>query len=90
MTQKGNMFKGQQKKKSIPPNRHGKTPHVRKGKRAVKAAKLTKDMETDRELTKFINQCNEVKAATVASKEGADFSILKTIQTDQKGSSSKK
>lgn len=30
MTQKGDMFKGQQKKK-IPPNRHGKAAHIRKG-----------------------------------------------------------
>lgn len=31
MTQKANLFKGQQKKKTIPANRHGKNPHVRKG-----------------------------------------------------------
>lgn len=31
MTQKGNFFKGQQKKKSIPPNRHGKASRTRKG-----------------------------------------------------------
>nr|ACG45299.1 hypothetical protein [Zea mays] len=36
MTQKQTLFKGQSKKKTIPPNRHGKAPHVRKGKRAVK------------------------------------------------------
>ncbi|XP_078171148.1 2,3-bisphosphoglycerate-dependent phosphoglycerate mutase [Carex rostrata] len=89
MTQKGNLFKGKQKKKSIPPSRHGKAPHIRKGKRVMKSLKSTTDMEADRELTKFINQCNETKAATVASKEGGEFSILKTIKTDQAGSSKK-
>jgi hypothetical protein len=29
------------------------------------------------ELTKFINHCNEIKAANVASKEGGDFNIVK-------------
>jgi hypothetical protein len=29
------------------------------------------------ELTKFINQCNEIKAANLASKEGGDLNILK-------------
>lgn len=29
------------------------------------------------ELTKFINQCNEVKAATAANKEGGQLSIIK-------------
>jgi len=31
MTQKANLFKGKAKKKSIPPNRHGKAPVTRKG-----------------------------------------------------------
>lgn len=31
MTQKQNLFKGQQTKKTIPPNRHGKAPLIRKG-----------------------------------------------------------
>lgn len=31
MTQKANLFKGQQKRKSIPPSRHGKIPVTRKG-----------------------------------------------------------
>lgn len=31
MTQKGSLFKGIKKKKSIPPNRHGKVPSTRKG-----------------------------------------------------------
>jgi hypothetical protein len=47
------------------------------GKRAVKPTKFTKDMDADKELTKFINQCNEKKAASLASKEGGDLSILK-------------
>ncbi|TVU22625.1 hypothetical protein EJB05_32338 [Eragrostis curvula] len=77
MTQKQSLFKGQSKKKTIPPNRHGKAPHVRKGKRVVKPNKFTKDMDADKELTKFINHCNEIKAANIASKEGGDLSILK-------------
>ncbi|CAA0816586.1 Unknown protein [Striga hermonthica] len=78
MTQKANLFKGQQKKKSIPPNRHGKVNHTRKGKRVVKPSKVTKEMETEKELSKFINQCNEIKAATVANKDGGQLSIVKT------------
>ncbi|KAM7472543.1 hypothetical protein LguiA_010726 [Lonicera macranthoides] len=78
MTQKTNMFKGQQKRKSIPPNRHGKTPSIRKGKRVLKPSKVTKEMDADRELSKFINHCNEVKAATAANKEGGQLSIVKT------------
>jgi len=77
MTQKQTLFKGQSKKKTVPPNRHGKAPHVRKGKRAVKPTKFTKDMGADKELTKFINQCNEIKAANLASKEGGDLNIVK-------------
>ncbi|KAJ4711525.1 2,3-bisphosphoglycerate-dependent phosphoglycerate mutase [Melia azedarach] len=77
MTQKGHLFKGQQKKKTVPPNRHGKTIQNRKGKRFVKPSKITKEMDVDRELTKFINHCNEVKAATLANKEGGQLSIIK-------------
>ncbi|KAL4313139.1 hypothetical protein GQ457_01G052350 [Hibiscus cannabinus] len=77
MTQKGDLFKGKKKQKSIPPNRHGKLPHIRKGKRVVKPSKQTKEMDADRELTKFINQCNEIKAATVANKDGGQLSIVK-------------
>ncbi|KAI6675916.1 hypothetical protein NL676_036712 [Syzygium grande] len=77
MTQKSNLFKGQQKKKTIPPSRHGKAPPTRKGKRNVKPLKVTKDMEMDREISKFINHCNEVKAATAANKEGGQLSIVK-------------
>ncbi|OMO69723.1 hypothetical protein CCACVL1_19313 [Corchorus capsularis] len=77
MTQKGNLFKGQKKQKTIPPNRHGKVPHIRKGKRVFKPTKVTKEMDADRELTKFINHCNEVKAATVANKDGGQLSIVK-------------
>ncbi|KAG8363636.1 hypothetical protein BUALT_Bualt19G0043100 [Buddleja alternifolia] len=85
MTQKGTLFKGQQKKKSIPPNRHGKTSQTRKGKRVVKPSKVTKEMETDKELSKFINYCNEVKAATVANKEGGQLSIVKTQKDSSNG-----
>ncbi|KVI00803.1 uncharacterized protein LOC112519665 [Cynara cardunculus var. scolymus] len=77
MTQKANLFKGQQKRKTVPPSRHGKTPKTRKGKRVVKPAKVTQEMDTDRELSKFINYCNEVKAATAANKEGGQLSIVK-------------
>ncbi|KAL8542227.1 hypothetical protein ACS0TY_003187 [Phlomoides rotata] len=78
MTQKTSLFKGQQKKKSIPANRHGKISHTRKGKRAMKPSKMTKEITADKELSKFINHCNEVKAATVANKDGGHLSIVKT------------
>ncbi|KAK7851074.1 hypothetical protein CFP56_043074 [Quercus suber] len=74
MTQKANLFKGQQKKKSVPPNRHGTFCHPQ---RFVKPAKVTKEMDVDRELSKFINYCNEVKAATAANREGGQLSIVK-------------
>ncbi|XP_039002968.1 uncharacterized protein LOC120129573 [Hibiscus syriacus] len=77
MTQKGDLFKGKKKQKTIPPNRHGKLPHIRKGKRVVKPSKQSKEMDADRELTKFINHCNEIKAATVANKDGGQLSIVK-------------
>ncbi|XP_054789519.1 uncharacterized protein LOC129314494 [Prosopis cineraria] len=77
MTQKAALFKGQKKKKSIPPNRHGKVAHTRKGKRFVKPSKVTREMDTDREVSKFINHCNETKAATVAQKDGGQLSIIK-------------
>ncbi|KAK6120808.1 hypothetical protein DH2020_045453 [Rehmannia glutinosa] len=85
MTQKGNLFKGQQKKKSIPPSRHGKISHTRKGKRVVKPSKVTKEMETDKELSKFINYCNEARAATVANKEGGQLSIVKPQNDSSSG-----
>ncbi|GJU51607.1 2,3-bisphosphoglycerate-dependent phosphoglycerate mutase [Tanacetum coccineum] len=77
MTQKATLFKGQQKRKTIPPSRHGKAPKTRKGKRVVKPGKVTKEMDSERELSKFINHCNEVKAATAANKEGGQLSIVK-------------
>ncbi|GMY22553.1 hypothetical protein FCV25MIE_17794 [Fagus crenata] len=77
MTQKANLFKGQQKKKSVPLNRHGKASLTRKGKRNVKPSKVTKEMDVDREVSKFINHCNEMKAATVANREGGQLSIVK-------------
>ncbi|XP_038897231.1 uncharacterized protein LOC120085359 [Benincasa hispida] len=89
MTQKANLFKGQQKRKTIPPNRHGKIPQTRKGKRFVKPSKTTKEMETDREVSKFINYCNETKAATLANKEGGQLSIVKT-PSDTGNSNAKK
>ncbi|KAG2263411.1 hypothetical protein Bca52824_070490 [Brassica carinata] len=77
MTQKSNQFKGQQKKKTVALNRHGKSVKTRKGKRYMKPSKTTKELDTDRELTKFINHCNEVKAANAACKEGGQLNILK-------------
>ncbi|KAL6125230.1 hypothetical protein ACLB2K_073289 [Fragaria x ananassa] len=85
MTQKATQFKGQQKRKTTPPNRHGKSVQTRKGKRNVKPAKFTKDMDTDREITKFINHCNEVKAATAANKEGGQLSIVKNPPESDSG-----
>ncbi|KAM5552085.1 hypothetical protein ABKV19_026778 [Rosa sericea] len=85
MTQKATQFKGQQKRKTIPPNRHGKSVQTRKGKRNVKPAKFTKDMDADREITKFINHCNEVKAATAANKEGGQLSIVKSAPESDGG-----
>ncbi|XP_024929578.3 uncharacterized protein LOC107417711, partial [Ziziphus jujuba] len=79
ITQKSKQFKGQKKKKIIPPNRHG-IPHVtpqKAGKRFVKPSKVTNDMDTDPQLTKFINNCNGVKAAAAANKEGGQLSIVK-------------
>ncbi|CDP20534.1 unnamed protein product [Coffea canephora] len=74
MTQKSYLFKCQRKKKSIRPNRHGNAPQTRK--RVVKPSKVTKDMDTGREPTKFINYCNEA-AATVANKDGGQLNIVK-------------
>ncbi|KAK9683025.1 hypothetical protein RND81_10G113400 [Saponaria officinalis] len=85
MTQKSKMFKGQQKKKIAAASNHGKNAHIRKGKRAIKPSKITKDMDANREITKFINNCNEMKAATVACKEGGHLSIVKTSQASSGG-----
>ncbi|XP_059433678.1 uncharacterized protein LOC132166860 [Corylus avellana] len=90
MTQKAKLFKGQQKKKSIPPSRHGKLPQTRKGKRIVKPSKMTKEMDADRELSKFINHCNEVKAATAANKDGGQLSIVKPPPPPESTSGEKK
>ncbi|KAH9606660.1 hypothetical protein KSS87_001442 [Heliosperma pusillum] len=87
MTQKANLFKGQQKKKIVSASRHGKSAHIRKGKRVIKPSKITKDMDADREITKFINNANEMKAATVACKEGGHLSIVK--QSQESGGSKK-
>ncbi|XP_004515954.1 uncharacterized protein [Cicer arietinum] len=89
MTQKSKLFKGQTKKKSIPANRHGKVPQIRKGKRFVKPSNFTKDMDADREVSKFINHCNEIKAAAVATKDGGFLSIVKTGQESASGADKK-
>ncbi|KAF5191140.1 2,3-bisphosphoglycerate-dependent phosphoglycerate mutase [Thalictrum thalictroides] len=81
MTQKGGLFKGKQNKKSAPPSRHGKSLIIRKGKRNFKPSKVTKDMDADRDVTKFINRCNEMKAATAANKEGGQLSIVKPTES---------
>ncbi|CAK8535927.1 unnamed protein product [Lathyrus sativus] len=85
MTQKSKLFKGQSKKKSIPANRHGKVPQTRKGKRFIKPSKVTKDMDADREVSKFINHCNEIKAATGATKDGGYLSIVKAAPASTSG-----
>ncbi|XP_057783676.1 uncharacterized protein LOC131001330 isoform X1 [Salvia miltiorrhiza] len=55
MTQKGNLFKGQKKNKSIPLNRHGKITHTRKGKKVAKPSKVTKEMDADRVMNSKIS-----------------------------------
>ncbi|VVB05434.1 unnamed protein product [Arabis nemorensis] len=89
MTQKSNLFKGQKKKKTVTQNRHGKSVQTRKGKRNVKPSKTTKELDTDRELTKFINHCNEVKAANAACKEGGQLNILKAESAEPSMKSAK-
>ncbi|GLJ54169.1 hypothetical protein SUGI_1160910 [Cryptomeria japonica] len=79
MTQKGDLFKGRQKKVQAA-GRHGKGIKVRKGKTFKEPSKKTSAMELNTEITKFINQANEIKAATVASKEGAQLHIVKPPQ----------
>ncbi|KAH7416120.1 hypothetical protein KP509_14G076400 [Ceratopteris richardii] len=76
MTQKGNLFKGQQKKGAVA-NRHGKQVAVRKGKVFKKPSKKTEEMEINKEVQKFIDQANEAKAAAIASKEGARLTLVK-------------
>ncbi|KAJ7524549.1 hypothetical protein O6H91_17G010800 [Diphasiastrum complanatum] len=80
MTQKGNLFKGQQKKNLVA-NRHGKGLQVRKGKVLKAPTKKTHEDQLDKvytmEVSKFINQANEVKAATLACKEGARLRLVK-------------
>ncbi|KAG6433566.1 hypothetical protein SASPL_105180 [Salvia splendens] len=90
MTQKGNLFKGQKKSKSVPLNRHGKTAHTRKGKKVAKPSKVTKAMDADREVSKFINHCNEMKAVTVANKDGGYLSIVKPPTDSSTGGAGKK
>ncbi|KAL1199824.1 hypothetical protein V5N11_013082 [Cardamine amara subsp. amara] len=91
MTQKSNLFKGQKKKKTVALNRHGKSVQTRKGKRNVKPTKSTKELDSDKEITKFINHCNEVKAANAACKEGGQLNIIKAeSQAEPSKKSSKK
>ncbi|KAL2624103.1 hypothetical protein R1flu_008348 [Riccia fluitans] len=47
MMQKSSLFKGQQKK-SAPANRHGKQPHIRKGKQFKTPSKKGKEWEVDK------------------------------------------
>eukprot|EP00249_Psilotum_nudum_P007370 c20507_g1_i1 orf=439-735(-) len=75
MTQKANLFKGQQKK-SAPANRHGKASVLRKGKFFKQPLKGSKDREISLEVGKFINQAIESKAAAIASKEGARLRLV--------------
>ncbi|CAI0393554.1 unnamed protein product [Linum tenue] len=37
---------------------------------------MTSEMDSDRELSKFINRRNELKAATTANKEGGQLSVV--------------
>lgn len=39
----------------------------------------------DQEMSKFINHCNEVKAATAANKEGGQLSIVKPQSESSSG-----
>ncbi|BBN06218.1 hypothetical protein MPTK1_3g19310 [Marchantia polymorpha subsp. ruderalis] len=81
MTQKNAQFKGQQKK-STAANRHGKQPHIRKGKQFKAPTKKGADWEVNKEVTKFIDAANELKAATQASKEGARLRLVKAPEFD--------
>lgn len=38
---------------------------------------MTSSFWSQQELTKFINHCNEIKAATVACKDGGQLSVVK-------------
>ncbi|KAL2623917.1 hypothetical protein R1flu_008162 [Riccia fluitans] len=81
MMQKSWLFKGQQKK-SAPANRHGKQPHIRKGKQSKTPSKKGKEWEVDKEVTKFIDAANELKAATQASKGGACLRLVKAPKVE--------
>jgi predicted regulator of Ras-like GTPase activity (Roadblock/LC7/MglB family) len=43
----------------------------------------------NQEVSKFINHCNEVKAATVATKDGGYLSIVKTAPESASGGADK-
>ncbi|CAM6099497.1 unnamed protein product [Calypogeia fissa] len=89
MTQKSGLFKGQQKKTTAA-NRHGKAPHIRKGKQFKPPTKKTEEFEVDKEVSKFINAANERKAATLASKEGAKLRVVPGVEVDASKISRKK
>eukprot|EP00270_Netrium_digitus_P003595 TRINITY_DN1420_c0_g1_i1.p1 TRINITY_DN1420_c0_g1~~TRINITY_DN1420_c0_g1_i1.p1 ORF type:complete len:117 (-),score=38.22 TRINITY_DN1420_c0_g1_i1:380-730(-) len=76
MTQKNNLFKGRKKKPAVA-NRHGKDIRVRKGNVFKPPKKLTKESNSNEEVTKFINQANEVKAAAAAARDGAMLRLTK-------------
>ncbi|KAF2293693.1 hypothetical protein GH714_004194 [Hevea brasiliensis] len=52
-----------------------KSKRLVSGKRFVKPSKRLKEIDVGRVLSKFITQCNEVKAATIANKEGGQLSV---------------
>ncbi|KAL3683490.1 hypothetical protein R1sor_001512 [Riccia sorocarpa] len=81
MTQKSSLFKGQQKKAAVA-NHHGKQPVVRKGKQFKAPSKKGHEWEVSKEVTKFIDAANELKAATQASKEGARLRLIKAPEVD--------
>ncbi|GJP57064.1 hypothetical protein CLOM_g16101 [Closterium sp. NIES-68] len=90
MVQKGQQFKGLQKRKSAAPNRHGKQIKIRKG-RVVKATKKqSSEIDASKEVTKFINAANESRAAAVAVRDGATLSLVKPPPPDPAEAESKK
>lgn len=76
MTQKGALFKGQKKKAQVASN-HGKDIKIRKGKTFKPPKKKSGDFLAGKDISKFINQANESKAAAMAAKEGAQLRLVK-------------
>lgn len=89
MTQKSNLFKGQKKKQSAA-NNHGKALKIRKGKTFKPPNKKSDEFVSGKEVTKFINKANEMKAATVAAKDGAVFQLLKVAKEQESSKPGKK